>query len=92
MENLVQRNDIIKQNVMYRLIDEGYKMNNKQWNKLSNFPFIVSTLENNQVKNPEKFLYTYLKHYIDNFGLPTDDEIKIMEDIEKMLFELANKK
>jgi hypothetical protein len=42
MENLTQKNDSIKQIVMGRLLEDGYTMSNKQWDKISNMPFLMT--------------------------------------------------
>jgi uncharacterized membrane protein len=85
MENLTQKNESIKQIVMERLLEDGYTMSNKQWDKISNMPFLMTYITGTKIVNEEDYTYNFIKHYIDTYGLPTNDEIEVMNEIEKTI-------
>lgn len=85
MENLMKKSESIKQSVMSRLVDDGYTMSNKQWEKISNMPFLMTYITGTKMVNEENYTYNFIKHYIDTFGLPNEDEIEAMDEIEKTI-------
>ncbi len=60
MENLTQKNESIKQIVMERLLEDGYTMSNKQWDKISNMPFLMTYITGTKIVNEEDYTYNFI--------------------------------